>query len=216
MAGQLPTRIYVDTNILVSYLLGEKDEDFELAERVFQDVENGKYAMLISNFTLMETLHALRTIITRRKYQELRNGLSQSELINIANSKDFAQTVNEESMKAFKVIVDKITSDSQHFIFEPDTSVYPGEMFSRGLQILLSTTGLLRVFRFRCQKCNSYIRCSRCKVNSEIVYKEINAPDLIHLYIAEILQCEQFFTMDKYFANIPEKSRRIKIEVLEK
>ena len=119
---------YVGTNIPVSYSLGEKDENFELAERVFQEVENGKYAMLISNFTLMETLQALRTIITRRKYQELRNGLPQSELINIANSKEFAQTVNEEIMKAFKVIVDKITSDSQHFTFKPDTSLYPGKM----------------------------------------------------------------------------------------
>jgi len=214
MASLEPVRIYPDTNILISYLLGDKDENFEIAERLFQDVESGKYRMLVSNFTLMETLHALRTIITRMKYQELKDGLSQRDLIKIADSKEFAQSVNEESMKAFRTIIDKITSDSKHFSFEPDDLTYHGEMFSRGLQMLLSTQGSFRVYRFRCQKCNSYMECSKCKINSEIVYKEANAPDLIHLYISEILQCKQFFTMDKYFANIPIKDRRIKIEVL--
>lgn len=216
MANPEPIIIYPDTNILVSYSLGEKDKNFELAERLFQDVENGKYRMIISNFALMETLHALRAIITRIKYQELEDRLSQRDLIEIANSEEFTNVVNEESMKAFKTIIDKITSDSQHFSFEPNGMAYSGEMFSRGLQLLLATKGSFRVYRFRCQKCDSFLRCSNCNVNSEVVYKEANAPDLIHLFISELLQCKTFFTMDKYFASIPLKDQRIKVEVLAK
>lgn len=94
--------------------------------------------------------------------------------------------------------------------------VYSGEIFSKGLQLLLATKGSFRVYRFRCQKCNSYLKCSECKVNSEIVYKEANTPDLIHVLISESLECKSFFTLDKYFAKIPFKDQRIKIEILAK
>lgn len=86
MTDSAPVRIYPDTNILVSYSLGDSDENFELAEKLFEEVQNNKYMMVVSNFTLMETLHALRTIVTRMKYQELDNSPSQGDLIQIANS----------------------------------------------------------------------------------------------------------------------------------
>jgi predicted nucleic acid-binding protein len=215
MTDSSPVRIYPDTNILVSYSLGDSDQNFGLAEKLFQEVQNNKYKMVVSNFTLMETLHALRTIITRMKYQELDNSPSQSDLIQIANSKTFQETVYEESMKAFSTIIDKITRDTQHFSFEPDGLTYTNETFAAGLQLLLAAKGSFRVYRFRCQKCNSYIKCSSCGVDSEIVFKEASAPDLIHLLISEKLGCKVFFTMDKYFANIP-KDGRVKIEVLAK
>jgi predicted nucleic acid-binding protein len=216
MTDSSPTRIYPDTNILVSYSLGDSDENFGLAEKLFEEVQNNKYKMVVSNFTLMETLHALRTIITRMKYQELDNSPSQNELIQIANSKTFQETVYEESMKAFSTIIDKITKDKQHFSFEPDGLTYPNETFATGLQLMMATKGSFRVYRFRCQKCNSYTKCSSCREDSEIVLKEANAPDMVHLLISERLECKVFFTMDKYFANIPTKDARVKIEVLTK
>ena len=209
-------KIYPDTNILVSYALGDKDENFEVAESLFNDVVKGKYKMMISNFTLMETLHTLRAIVTQIKYQELNHNLSQEDMIEIANSKDFNDEVNNESMKAFQIIIDKITRDPQHFCFEPDGLAYPGDIFLTGLQILLTTQGIIRVYRFRCRKCNSYMSCSKCDTNSEMVYKEANAPDLTHLSISEVLDCKLFFTMDKYFANIPKKDRQVEIKVLAK
>jgi len=208
--------IYADTNILVSYVLGHKDRNFEVADELFKDVANGKYRMMISNFALMETLHALRVIITRIEYQELSNNLSQQDMIRIANSKKFKDRVNGKSMRAFQVIIDKITRDPKHFSFEPDGVTYSGDVFSTGLQILLTTSGLIRVYRFRCRKCNSYTICSKCNTDSEIVYKEANAPDLTHLLISEGLDCKLFFTMDKYFANIPMKDRQVEVRVLTK
>lgn len=216
MTDSSPVRIYPDTNILVSYSLGDSDENFGLAEKLFEEVQNNKYKMVVSNFTLMETLHALRTIVTRMKYQELDNSPSQGDLIQVANSKPFEETVYKESMKAFSTIIDKITRDTQHFSFEPDGLTYPNETFAGGLQLLLATRGSFRVYRFRCQKCNGYMKCPSCGVDSEIVFKEANAPDLVHLLISERLGCKVFFTMDKYFANIPIKDGRVKIEVLAK
>jgi predicted nucleic acid-binding protein len=216
MTDSSPVRIYPDTNILVSYSLGDSDENFELAEKLFEEVQNDKYKMVVSNFTLMETLHALRTIVTRMKYQEIDNSPSQGDLIQIANSEPFEETVYKESMKAFSTIIDKITRDTQHFSFEPDGLTYPSETFATGLRLLLATKGSFRVYRFRCQKCNSYMKCPSCRVDSEIVLKEANAPDLVHLAISERLGCKLLFTMDKYYANIPLKDGRVKIEILAK
>lgn len=214
MSSYKPERIYPDTNILVSYALGEKDEKFEIAENLFRDVINGQYKMVISNFVLMETLHALRVIVTRIKYQELGNSLTQGDMIEIANSKKFIDEVNSESIEAFRIIIDKITRDPEHFSFEPDELTYPGEIFSRGLQTLLTTQGVIRVYRFRCRKCNGYMSCLGCECNTEMVYKEANAPDLTHLSISKVLDCEFFFTMDKYFSKIPKKHRPVEIRTL--
>lgn len=210
-----PERIYADTNILVSYAIGEEDKNYHKAKKLFDGVESGKYKIVISHFVLMEALHALRTLITRLRYQDLSNRLSQNQLITIANSKAFREKVHEESLKAFKTIVDLVTSDPEHFSLESDSMVYPGRVFSEGLKILTKNRGDFRVYRFRCRKCNNYLPCFLCNINSEISYKEANAPDMTHLFISQVLGCHHFFTMDKYIARIPKEDLPIHVQILE-
>ena len=217
MSNPAIEKVYIDTNILINYSLGkekvEKEEHFTIAKKVFDDAINGNYKIAISNFLLSETLHALRSIATRSAFKELGGGFSQSQLIKIANSKDFQDEIKRESWNAFREVVDKVTKDPKHFVLETEEQVYLGTLFQEGLNILMTTFGDLRVFRYRCRMCDNYMKCYDCRINSEIVYRAVNAPDLTHISIAQTLGCNRFFTMDKYFDKIAGRVP-IKIEIL--
>jgi len=206
---------YIDTNILISYALGEeKDTRFHIAKRVFEDVLQGKYAVVISHFVLSEALHALRNIAIKEVFKEIENTPSQQDLINIANSSEFRKKVNDRSLAAFKTIVERITSNPNHFrINAPETS-YSEKIFSKGLKILSQNLGIFRVFGYKCRRCDSRMECDNCGVNSEIVYKSVNAPDVTHVLVSDSVQCDYFFTMDKYFGNIPKEEFKTKIIIL--
>lgn len=210
-------KVYVDTNILINYALGKekvgKYEDFAIAKKVFEDAINGNYKIVISNFLLTETLHALRDIATRSAFKELVNVSSKGQLVKIINSKEFGERINKESYEAFTKIVDKLTKDQEHFLIESAHQPYSGEIFQNCLKTLTETFGYFRVFSYRCKRCNKYMKCNDCKTDSEIVYKGVNAPDLTHLFISLNLGCERFLTMDKSFSKISDRVP-IKIEIL--
>lgn len=210
-------KVYIDTNILINYSLGKekvgKEEHFVVAKKVFDDAVDGNYKIAISKFLLSETLHALRNIATRSAFKELGGGLSQTKLIDMANSKDFQDGINRESWEAFRKVVDKVTTDPKHFVLETEQQTYSVTLFQEGLNILMTTFGDLRVFRYRCRMCDNYLNCYRCRTNSEIAYKAVNALDLTHISIAHTLGCSRFLTMDKYFNKIADRVP-IKIEVL--
>lgn len=206
---------YIDTNILISYALGEeKDTRFHIAKRVFEDVLQGKCIVVISHFVLSEALYALRNIATKEVFKEIENTPSQRDLINIANSSEFRKKVNDRSLAAFKKIVESITSNPDHFRINAPETPYSEEIFSKGLRILSQNLGIFRVFRYRCRKCESYMKCGNCGINSAIVYKSVNAPDVTHALISDSIQCDYFFTMDKGFGNIPQEDFKTKIIVL--
>lgn len=206
---------YVDTNILVSYALGEeKDERFHVVEKFFADVLKGQYIVVISHFVLSETLHTLRNIATNQVYKELKNQCSQDDLIKLVNSSNFRNDVNDRSMKAFKIIIDIITRDPDHFKLEEYEVPYSEKMFEDGLKILSEVFGDFRVYRYRCPKCEAYLGCDTCGFDCEVVYKAINAPDVTHALISSYLLCDYFFTMDKYFSKIPENRVKSKIVIL--
>ena len=217
MSNPAIEKVYIDTNILINYSLGKekvgKEEHFAIAKKVFEDAINGNYKIAISNFLLSETLHALRQIATRSAYKELEGQLSQGQLINIANSGGFQSEINKESWNAFREIVEKVTSDPRHFVLETEKQTYSGALFQEGLNVLVTTFGDLRVFRYRCKRCDRYVECLNCMTNSEITYKGVNAPDLTHVSIAQVLGCSRFLTMDQYFDKISDKVD-VKIEVL--
>ena len=211
-------KVYIDANILINYSLGPdkvtKKEQFEVAEKVFNDAINGNYKIAISFFLLSETLNALRRISMRNAFEIQGRGCSQNQIIRLANSPAFKETIKRESEQAFLEITDKITKDTAHFLLENTETVYLGTLFQQGFQIMLSTFGDFWVYRNRCPVCKNYLNyCHCCGVDSEMSYKAVNTPDLAHLFIAKALGCKRFLTMDKWYGKITEKSP-LKIEVL--
>ena len=207
-----PPSAYVDTNILVSYALGENDERFHIVEPFFEGVFQGKFVLHISHFVLSETLHTLRKIATEQVYRELSDTYSQRDLIALVDSPTFKYQVRDRSFKAFKTIIDIITKDPDHFKVEGAEKLYSEKMFKEGLEILSELFGEFRVYRYRCAKCGSYLGCDTCGFDCEISYKAINAPDVTHVLISSALECEYFYTMDKYFSHIPRE--RVKSEIV--
>jgi predicted nucleic acid-binding protein len=208
----MPDSAYVDTNILVSYALGENDKRFQTVEPFFNDVYQGKFVLYISHFTLSEALHTLRNIATVEVYRELSERYSQNDLITLVNSSNFRNEVKDRSLKAFKTIIDIITRDPDRFkIVEPE-KVYSEKMFVEGLEILSELFGEFRVYRYRCKKCDSYLDCDACGFNCEISYKAINAQDVTHALISSTLECKYFYTMDQYFSRIPKQ--KVKSEII--
>jgi predicted nucleic acid-binding protein len=206
---------YVDTNVFVSYALGEeREESFETAEKFFGEVSQGKYVVLVSSFVLTETLHTLRKIATEQVFKEIERRMSRSELIEVANSTEFKREVNDRSLKAFRVIIDCITSDPDHFKFGNLKTTYSEEMFSKALRTLSAGLGEFRVYHFRCPKCGSDIDCAHCGFSYEIAYKAYNAPDLTHLLMASSLGCKYLFTMDQYFAKVPRAESQSEVILL--
>lgn len=208
------TSAYVDTNILVSYALGENDERFHIVEPLFEDAFRGKFVLHISHFVLSETLHTLRKIATEQVYRELSGDYSQSDLIALVNSSTFKDKVRDRSFKAFKTIIDIITKDPDHFKVEEPEKLYSEKIFKEGLGLLSELFGEFRVYRYRCAKCDSYLSCDTCGFDCEISYKAINAPDVTHVLISSALGCECFYTMDKYFSHIPREKVKSEIIVL--
>lgn len=202
-------KVYIDTNVLITYVLGKKrnlkEEDFVAVEELFNNAIEGKYKIVISNFVLAETLHALRSIVTEETFREQEKGLAKNQLFKIANSKDFLEQVTEKSQKYFRDIVDKLSRDTKHFYFEEPGQSYPEDMFRNCLDLIVGSFGTFRVYGYYCLSCNEQLSCSKCKSDSKIVYKGLNAPDLIHILISIKLGCQQFFTMDKYFSTIQDK-----------
>lgn len=205
MSIPVTEKVYIDSSILVSYALGEKDNRYHMAKRVFEEAMVGRYKIVISNFLLAETLQAIRGAVTRDTFKYLDDGLTHYRLIEIANSQEFKNTVMKKSEKAFSEIVDRITKDPSHFTIEPPDQEYSGEVFLKCLSVLISTFGVFRVYRSRCEKCGKTVPCEKCKTESEIAYKAANTPDLIHISIAESLGCDRLKTMDQYFENVADK-----------
>lgn len=199
-------KVYIDTNILLTYALGRKrnvkEEDFAAVKKVFNDAFEGKYKIVISNFLLAETLHALRCIVTENIFKEQGKGLSREQLFKMANSEEFLGRVSGESQKYFREIVDRLIRDTKHFSIEEPGQTYTGELFRNCLDLIANSFGTFRVFGYYCSICNNQLSCHKCKSDSEIVYKGLNAPDLIHILISINLGCQQFYTMDKYFSQI--------------
>ncbi|MGA3059801.1 MAG: hypothetical protein ABSD92_05465 [Candidatus Bathyarchaeia archaeon] len=194
-------KVYIDTNILVSYALGPNDDDYLRAKNVFDQAIRENHIIMVSNFMLTEALNTLRNVITEDKYQSLVHGVTQTALIAMADSVEFKKVVAEESMTSFSNVVDLMTKDAQHFKFEENTK-YDGVIFQNFLALLSGLFGIFRVYRFRCDKCEQYNPCQTCKTSSSIAYKAINAPDLLHVQIAQTLGCTKFVTMDKGFGAI--------------
>ena len=202
-------KVYIDTNILLTYALGRKrnlkEEDFTAVLKLFNDAVEGKYKIVISNFLLAETLHALRSIVTESTFKEQGKGLSRERLLKMANSEEFLGQVARESQKYFREIVDKLIRDTEHFSIEEPGQTYSGDMFRNCLDLIASSFGTFRVYSYYCSLCNEQMSCHKCKSDSKIVYKSLNAPDLMHILISINLGCKRFFTMDKYFDIIRNK-----------
>ena len=208
---------YVDTNVFVSYALGEEgDEDFQIAEKFFEEVSRGNYTVLVSSFVLTETLHTLRNIATEQIFKEIKRKMSQSDLIEVVNSKEFRKEVNDRSQKAFRDIIECITSDETHFKFGDLKTFYSEQMFSEALKTLSGGLGEFRVYHFRCPKCNATFGCPHCGFDCEVAYKAFNAPDLTHLLMSTSLGCKYLFTMDRYFAKVPKVASQSEIKLLSK
>ena len=206
---------YVDTNILISYALGDKkDERFQIAKKIFEECLQGKYILVLSHFVYSEALHALRNISTKEVFREIKNRRNQKDIIKMANSSEFRKKVNDRSLESFRIIIDKITNDPDHFRVEKPETSYSGKMFLEGLKILSRNFGEFRVYRYRCPKCDSYLNCEKCGFYCEIAYKSINAPDVTHVLISTALGCTYFFTMDQYFSRIPKEEFQTEIVVL--
>lgn len=205
---------YVDTNVLVSFALGEKDERFHVVEPFFDEVSQKNLVIHISRFVLSEALHALRNIATTQVYRELSNKCSQRELIDLVNTSDFKNKVRDRSLEAFKTIIDLITRDPDHFkLEEPETS-YSEKIFKDGFEILSEIFGEFRVYRFQCPKCDSFLNCNSCGFDCKIHYKGINAPDITHALISSSLKCQYFVTADKYFSLFPKDRIKSEIKIL--
>lgn len=99
MSIPVTEKVYIDSSILVSYALGEKDNRYHMAKRVFEEAMVGRYKIVISNFLLAETLQAIRGAVTRDTFKYLDDGLTHYRLIEIANSQEFKNTVMKKVKK---------------------------------------------------------------------------------------------------------------------
>ena len=51
---------YFDTNIWVGFVLSKKDHNFVFANRLVNEMRNGKYCVYVSDLVLLETISSLR------------------------------------------------------------------------------------------------------------------------------------------------------------
>jgi len=106
--------------------------------------------------------------------------------------------------------------DTEHFIIEPIKGYsYPAKLFYECYNLLKDVIGAIKIYPNKCQTCNTILTCNKCKRDSIMTLKGVNAQDILHLLIAKSLNCTYFYTMDKWFKEIKNKITKPKIEILE-
>jgi predicted nucleic acid-binding protein len=92
-------KIYIDTNILISYISGPEKEpnQFPKAKQIFDDIKQGKFIGVISTLTLIEIKGVLRTIL----------GSDRTQLQIIPENKQ-ADHVKTKATEIFQVLISEL------------------------------------------------------------------------------------------------------------
>ena len=188
-------RVYFDTNIWVSYMLGRKDKFYQTSKPMIDTIEQERAMAVVSNLIIMELTHAIRRYVSQK--QPTGEGMTPSKIKSKVDeiTKDFVKIIGRFVRQGKAVFVNSGESVEAHH--------------SLLLEKLASLTGYARRESY-CKKCkktyqvrNHADACPLCdtanKINKKYKYRGLGHVDPEHVYFAIQGRASTFYTRDKGF-----------------
>lgn len=188
-------RVYFDTNIWVSYMLGKKDNFYQTSKSMIDTIEQEQSMAVVSNLIIMELTHAIRRCISQK--QPTSEGMTSSKIESM---------VDEITMDFIKIIGKLVRQGKAVFVNSEESIKVHHSLL---LEKLASLTGYARRECY-CKKCKKTYQvrnhtdpCPLCgttnKINKKYKYRGLGHVDLEHVYFAIQGRASVFCTRDKGF-----------------
>ncbi|TBR23863.1 MAG: hypothetical protein EPO63_04970 [Candidatus Nitrosotenuis sp.] len=174
-------KIYIDTNILISYISGPEKEpnQFPKAKQIFDDIKQGKFIGVLSTLTLIEIKGVLRTIL----------GSDRAQLQTIPENKQ-ADHVKAKATEIFQALISELLQLSS-IKFEKGRQTNFQSILDSANGIMDDIKGTVRFYN-TCGSCNATYKSSK--------HKQILAADILHALLARDTACDSLITFDKGFS----------------
>ena len=174
---------YIDTNILIAYVVGKKLEknQYPKAKIIFDQIKNGKFVGVISTLTLTEVIGVLRT----------RLGKNTEVLQKIEKQKQ-GIFVKTEASKLYSTLIEAMLQ-MPNIKFEKGRQINFQTVLDDSFNIMEEIVGVVK-FYLPHKSGNSDV------YNSS--HKQILVADILHTLLAQDTQCDHFLTFDKGFYGV--------------
>jgi len=176
-------KVYIDTNILISYVSGPQKEprEYPKAKQIFEDIKQGKYIGVISTLTLLELKGVIRTIL----------GYERTQLETIPQQKQ-ADHVKTKSVEIYNLLVGELLQLSS-IKFEKGRQTNFQSVLDIANEIMDEIKGTIR-FYDNCGVCRAPYKSSK--------HKQILAADIFHALLAKDTSCDSLITFDNGFRSL--------------
>ncbi len=174
-------KVYIDTNVLVSYVSGPQKEprEYPKAKQIFDEIKQGKYIGVISTLTLIELQGVLRTL----------KGYERTILEAMQPNKQ-ADYVKTEATNMYNTLMAELLK-LQYIKFEKGRQTNFQSILDCAYQIMNDIKGIVKLYN-NCGICNSNYKSS--------VHKQILVADILHALLAKDTNCDSLITFDKGFS----------------
>lgn len=173
-------KVYLDTNILISYISGPEKEpnQFYKAKQIFDDIKHGKFIGVISTLTLIEIKGVLRAIL----------GSDRTLMQTIPENKQ-SDHVKAKSTEIFQALVSDLLQ-LPSVKFEKGRQTNFQSVLDSANDIMDEIQGTVRFYN-TCGNCNAQYKNSK--------HKQILVADILHALLAKDTACDSLITFDKGF-----------------
>ncbi len=176
-------KVYIDTNVLVSYVSGPQKEprEYPKAKQIFDDIKQGKYIGVISTLTLIELQGVLRTL----------KGYERTILEDMQPNKQ-SDYVKTEATNIYNTLMAELLK-LQYVKFEKGRQTNFQSILDIAYKIMDEIKGIVKL----------YNNCGICKSNyKSSVHKQILVADILHALLAKDTSCDSLITFDKGFSTL--------------
>ena len=188
-------RVYYDSNVWISYIMGSSDHFYSVCEPLIEDVKQGRCIAVVSNLTIMESINVIRKRKTEK--QHIRDNPDPSAV----------EASAEERVKKCIRLVKRLAKQKKIIFIESTEYVVEQDIVLGKLQTL---TDYVNSEQY-CNICKESYQsrdnaCPTCgapvESKKKYKYRGLGHSDLEHAYLGLYGRASVFYTTDKGFKNL--------------
>lgn len=191
--------VYYDTNIWVSYMLGQDDNFYNVCKPLIEDIEHRRRVAVVSYLTVMESIHAIRRRVAIVSLPaESGRTISQRETLARNCVNKFVKFVGSLSIQKKIIIVRPTQSIATHHLAVLNKLK---TIFGR-VDLNLYCTNCQRRYLVQrhsdnCPSCGGSLTYS-----NRYEYRGLSHADIAHAYFARYGGASLFYSTDKSFDDL--------------
>lgn len=190
--------VYYDTNVWVSYMLGNNDHFYHLCKPLIENIEQKRCIAIVSYPVIMESIHVIRRRVAERQPVRSDANSLESESLAEKRSDDFIKLVKRLAEQK-KIVITRPTKN---------VTAYNAAVLKK----LRTLSGYVKLER-QCKNCqrpylarSSSSPCPLCgrtgTAARKYKYRGLGHVDVEHAYLAVYSRASTFYSTDKAFASL--------------